>query len=37
MDITLQGTARVGSLRRGDGKTKLHATSGGAISVAPAP
>jgi hypothetical protein len=36
MDITLQGTARVGSLRRGDGKTKLHATSGGAIGVAPA-
>jgi hypothetical protein len=34
MDITLQGTARVGTLRRGDGKTKLHATCvGGAIRV----
>lgn len=37
MDITLQGTARVGSLRRGDGKAKLHATCvGGAIRVVPA-
>jgi DUF4097 and DUF4098 domain-containing protein YvlB len=37
MDITPQGTARVGSLRRGDGKVKLHATCvGGAIRVVPA-
>jgi hypothetical protein len=34
MDITPQGTARVGSLRRGDGKAKLHATcDGGKIRV----
>lgn len=34
MKITLQGTARVGTLRRGDGKAKLHATcDGGTIRV----
>jgi hypothetical protein len=37
MDVTQQGTARVGTLRRGDGRTKLHATCvGGAIRVVPA-